>query len=97
DSGKFTEQQMNNLLPVIINFATKSKISVSDAADVIVKSLTGRLPEELKKLGIDFSNAGTDSERINVLLTTLAQKVDGAGQAFQNTRAGGLASFHQGI
>lgn len=94
DYGKLSEKQMNDLLPVIIDFAANSRVSLSEASTVIIKALEGSA-KGLKQYGIDVKDAKTETERLEIIMTTLAQKVDGAGEAFQDSAAGGIATAKQ--
>lgn len=94
DYGKLTEKEMNDLLPVIIDFAAKSQISIDESASVIIKAMEGNA-KALKEYGIDVADAGTVTERLNILMTTLKEKVDGSGEAFQNSAKGGIAVMRQ--
>jgi hypothetical protein len=94
DYGKLTEEQMNDLLPVIINFAAKQRISISEATDVMTKALEGN-GKGLKTFGINLTNTHTPAERLKVIMGELKEKVDGAADAFQNTASGGLAKARQ--
>lgn len=94
DYGKLTTAQMDELLPIIINFAAKQRISITEATDVITKALEGQ-GRALKTYGIDIKDAKTESERFALVTTTLKEKVEGAGEAFLETGAGGLATYRQ--
>lgn len=94
DYGKLTEKQMNDLLPVIIDFAAKQRITIGESADVITKALEGN-GKALKIYGIDLKDAKTEAERLEVVMTTLKNKVEGTGEAFMNTAAGGIAEARQ--
>lgn len=94
DYGKLTEKQIRQVTPVIIDFAAKQKISLEEAASVVIKSLAGSA-KGLKEYGIEVKDAKTESERFNIIMTTLKDKVDGAGEAFQKTAAGGIATTKQ--
>lgn len=94
DYGKLTEQQMNDLLPVIIDFAAKTRQDIGSATESIIGALEGN-GKALKQFGIDIKDAGTESERLNEIMTTLKQKVDGAGASFQQSAQGGIASARQ--
>ena len=94
DYGKLTETEMNDLLPVIINFAAKSKTSIDESADVIIKALEGNA-KALKTYGIDVSGAKTETERLNIVMTTLKEKVDGAAAAFSETASGKITTTRQ--
>lgn len=92
--GKLTEKQMNDLLPVIIDFSAKQRISLEEGTSVIVKALEGQ-GKALKEYGINMKDAKTETERMELITVTLAEKVKGAGDTFQNTAAGGIASARQ--
>lgn len=94
DYGKLTEKEMNDLIPVIIDFAAKSRTSIDDATDVIVKALEGN-GKALKSYGIDLKDTGDETERLGILMTTLKSKVDGSGEAFQQTAKGGILTARQ--
>lgn len=94
DYGKLTEQQMNDLLPVIIDFAAKTKQDLGSATEVIIGALEGN-GKALKQFGINIKDAGSESERFNEIMTTLKGKVDGAAEAFQESAEGGIKSARQ--
>lgn len=92
--GKLSEDQINQLTPVIIDFAAKSNISLQDSSSVIIKALEGN-GKALKEYGIDIKDADTVTERFGVLMTDLKTRVDGAQASFENTTQGAMAQFKQ--
>lgn len=96
DYGKLTETQINSLTDVIINYAAKQKISVTDATDVFTKALEGN-SKGLKSYGIDIKDAADFSSRLALILGPMADKVRGAETAFESTNKGALASFKEGL
>lgn len=94
DYGKLTEKQMNDLLPVIINFAAKQRISISDSASVIIKALEGN-GKALKQYGIELDTTGSSADNLQVVMGTLANKVNGAADAFLNSDSGHIKSTKQ--
>lgn len=88
--GKLTEKQMDDLLPVIINFAAQQRIDLPQATDLVTQALEGN-SRALKTYGINLSATNTPAERLRVIMTELKSKVDGAGEAFEKTAAGGVA------
>lgn len=94
DYGKLTEKQMDDLLPVIIDFAANSQISLEESTSIIVKAIEGN-GKALKEYGIDIKDAGTEAERLGVIMTTLKDKTEGAAEAFQNSAKGGIATARQ--
>lgn len=92
--GKLTEGQINQLLPVIINFAAKSQISVEESSSIIIKALDGNA-KALKEYGINVKDGSDVTERLGILMTDLAPRVDGAAKAFGETFAGEAAVAKQ--
>lgn len=93
DFGKLTEKQMNDLLPVIIDFAAKQRISVDEATTSILKFIESG--KGMKGFGLNVKEAKSETERLALVMGDLKTKVDGAGEAFEKTTAGGLASAKQ--
>lgn len=94
--GKLTEKQINQLTPVIIDFASKSQISLEDSASLIIKALEGN-GKALKEYGIDIKDAKDVTEAFGVIMDELKPKVDGAAKAFGETTAGQIAITRQEI
>lgn len=94
--GKLTEKQMDELMPVIVNFAAKQRMSITDASDVITKALEGQ-GKALKEYGIKLDKGADSAQQFNVIMEQLAPKVQGAADAFQSTAAGQIASTTQQI
>jgi len=92
--GKLTEDQINELIPVIIDFAAASGQDLAGATTTIIKALEGN-GKALKEYGINIKDAKTTSEAFGVVMDQLAPKVEGVGQAFADSAAGGLASARQ--
>lgn len=96
DYGKLTEDQITKLTPVIIDFAAKQRIDLSDAASVVVKALEGN-GKALKQFGIDMKDANSTAEAFGLVMTQLAPKVQGAAKTFGDTTAGELKKTQQEI
>ncbi len=94
--GKLTEGQMSKLAPIIVDFAAKNRQSLPEATDLITKALEGN-GKALKTYGIDIKDAGSETERFNLITTELAGKVEGAAKTFSETFAGSLATSKQEI
>jgi hypothetical protein len=96
DFGKLTEQQMRQLVPVIINFASKTGQSLEEASNQIIQAIAGgKTSGELKRFGLNLKDAKDEASRLGVIMTELKPKVEGAGEAFAKTSAGGIASAKQ--
>lgn len=94
--GKLTENQINELLPVIIDFSAKSGISLEESASVIIKALEGN-SRALKEYGIDVSAGSSVTENLSNIMTQLKPRVEGAADAFGNTMAGKAAIARQNV
>lgn len=92
--GKLTEDQMNDLLPVIIDFAAATGQDLPSATSTIIKALEGN-GKALKEYGINIKDAKNTTEAFSIIMTQLAPKVSGVGKAFGDSAAGGLASAQQ--
>jgi hypothetical protein len=94
--GKLTEDQIKELTPVIIDFAAKQRIDLSEATNVVVKALEGN-GKALKTYGVDIKDAKDVTEAFGVIMEDLKPKVDGAAQAFGETTAGQIKRSRQEI
>jgi hypothetical protein len=94
DFGKLTQQEIQRLTPLIIDFAVKQKISFEQATDEIIKGLNGA-SKEIKKYGIDLGDAATTSQRFSLIVDQLGPKVTGAAEAFGETTQGKIASTRE--
>lgn len=92
--GKLSEDQMNQLLPVIIDFAAATGQDLPSATSVLVKALEGNA-RALKDYGINIKDTKNSAEAFGVIMTQLAPKVKGVAQAFGESDAGGLAKAKQ--
>lgn len=85
--GKLTERQINEVTPVIINFATITHQSLEAATNTILKSLEGN-NRGLKQFGINIRDAKNTTEAFGLVMNELAPRVEGAAKAFGDTTAG---------
>lgn len=98
--GGLTEKQLRELMPVIIDLNAKQRLageankSVADSADDLVKGLAGQ-GRELKKYGVEISNTMPLQQRINTLLGTFKDKVNGAADAYSNSLEGSVQKVNQ--
>jgi len=92
--GKLSEDQLNSLLPVIVDFAAKEKVSVTDASETVIKALEGN-GKALKVYGVNMKEGATTTERFSLLMSELKPKVDGAAATFAGTFPGLLAKMTQ--
>lgn len=87
--GKLSENQINELTPVIINFAAKSGLSLKEATTSILAAIEGQA-KGLKQYGINIKDAKTEVERFGIIMDELAPKVNGAAAAFGETTQGNI-------
>lgn len=92
--GKLTEKQINELIPVIIDFATASGQDLQSATSLIIKSLEGN-GKALKEYGINMKDAKSTTEAFSIIMKELKPRVDGVAESFGDTASGGLASATQ--
>jgi hypothetical protein len=92
--GKLTKSQIEQLTPVIIDFSAKQRISIEQGSSIIIKALEGNT-RSLKEYGIEIKKGATESDRLAAIMTQLKSKVEGAGEAFEKTTSGGLATAQQ--
>lgn len=92
--GKLTEDQMNELLPVIIDFAAATGQGIPEATSTVIKVLEGN-GKALKEYGINIKDAKNTTEAFGIVMTELAPKVAGVGKTFGDSAAGGLAASQQ--
>jgi hypothetical protein len=96
DYGKLTQKQIGDITEVIINYAAKQRISLAESTDIFTKALEGSA-KGLKTYGISLADAGTVTDRYNIIVDQLGQKVRGAEAAFEETPKGIREKFMQAI
>lgn len=94
--GKVSGDQITTLLPIIVDFAAKQKISVTEASDAIIKGLEGN-GKEFTRYGISLKDASSQTERYSVIVDELGKKVKGSAATFQSTESGELAGYKRQI
>jgi hypothetical protein len=94
DYGKLSGKQLNDLVPVIINFAAKQRIPLQQASDTIVKALEGN-QRGLQEFGIHLSKTSTEAERFTAVMDALQEKTKGAAEVFGHSAAGELETHRQ--
>lgn len=87
--GKLTEKQINDLVPVIINFSAQTGQSIEESTSLILRSLQGS-NKGLREFGINLKDAKTPAEALKIVMEQLAPKVLGAGKAFADSAEGGF-------
>lgn len=92
--GKLTEDQINELIPVIIDFATASGQDLASATSLIIKALEGN-GKALKEYGINMKDTKDTTEAFSVIMKELKPRVDGVAQSFAESSSGGLAKAKQ--
>jgi hypothetical protein len=89
--GKLTENQINDLLPVIIDFATATGQTLPEATATVIKGLEGN-GRALKEFGINMKDAKSVTEGFDLVMRELKPRVEGVGKAFGESAAGGIAT-----
>lgn len=92
--GKLTETQINELLPVIVNFSAQTGKSLEESTGILIKSLEGN-NRGLKEFGINIKDAKSPAEAFSLVMKELAPRVEGVGKAFEDSAAGGIAKSQE--
>src|ERR1035437_4718824 len=96
DYGKLTEQGINSLTEVIINYARVNNMSLEDATDVMTRAMEGNV-RGLKTYGINIKDAHTVTERFGLIVNDLGEKLKNAEAVFENTNRGVFEVFKEKI
>lgn len=86
--GKVTRQELKQLTEVSIELASKLGIDVVTASNKVIDILAGRGSSTLRDFGLSTKDAKTETERMNLVLVDLANKVKGASIAYANSAEG---------
>jgi hypothetical protein len=93
-SMKLNETQIQRILPLIMDFATKFKVDLTSAANLVAKSIGGPT-NALKRYGIEAGGAAGSSERFNSILAGLTKQVGGFSKAAAEAGTSGLVLLRQ--
>lgn len=85
--GKLSKNQMDQLLPVIIDYSAKERKSLSESTDDILRGLEGQ-GRGLKLLGIELQKGGNAATNFGIIMDQLKPRVAGAAAAFENNARG---------
>ena len=91
-----TGQQISNLTPLLVDYATVAGVDATQGAETLGKALLGNA-RALKTLGIEFKPTGDRAKDLATLMGMLEEKVGGAGEKFAGTAAGSLKAFDLAI
>ena len=90
--GRLSMNQINDVMPVIINFSAKTGQSLEESASTILSAMEGN-GRALKKFGIEIVKDGTFAQNYGLVMNQLAKRVDGAAAVFDSSASGALARF----
>ncbi len=90
--GKLSTQQIKALTPTIVDFASKTKQSLNDATDDIIKGLEGR-NRGFVNYGLNLSKTNTTTQNFNEIQTTLAEKIKESAALFAETAEGKAEAY----
>lgn len=93
--GKLTQKQIEDLIPVIVNFAAKTGTDINSASETIIKALEGQGKVIKQQFGVNLKEAGDTAGNLGVIMSDLADKVKGAADAFGETTAGKIKITQQ--
>lgn len=86
--GKVTRSELKQLTEVSIELASKLGIDVVSASNKVIDILAGRGASTLRDFGLSTKDAKTETERMNLVLVDLANKVKGASEAYATSAEG---------
>lgn len=89
--GKVTGNQMKDLLKLAIDLSARIGVGLPEATGLLIKSLEGNA-KPLKEFGINMKDGGDVTERMQILLTELAPKLEGSARDFEKSSEGIAAS-----
>lgn len=89
--GKLTKGQINELIPVIINFSSAYGTNLADSTSTILKALEGN-GKALKEFGINMKDAKSVTEGFDLVMKQLKPSIDGVASAFGESAAGKIAA-----
>lgn len=87
--GHLSTNMMRELIPVIVNFASKQGIDVAEATGVMEKAMEGNA-RALKEYGINMKEGKDETERFGIIMSELAPRVKDAETMFEDTFPGAL-------
>lgn len=87
---ELTGTAIEQLLPLVNDFAILTGRDVVDASEAVGKAFMGNA-RALKELGIDFKATGDRGKDLETIMAALEEKAGGTGEAFGQTAQGGLA------
>lgn len=94
--GKLTQAEIHKLIPVIVDYATKTRKDIPEATDVLIKALNGA-KKGINTFGVEVSATNGIAKNFELITTQLADKVRGAADAFGGTAKGKIASFGEEV
>lgn len=91
-----TGAQIQELTPLLADYAAKTGQDVPTAAESLGKALLGQ-GRALKSVGIDFTDTGTLGGNYDAILSGLTEKVGGFAEAQGSTARGSAAIFQNSM
>lgn len=91
--GKLNNDQINQLLPIIIDFSAKYGRGMTESSEIVLKALEGNR-KSLHDMGIEIKQGSNFADNYGIVLKQLGQRVAGAADAFGKTGAGAIAIYN---
>lgn len=89
-----TGSQIQQLIPLVNDFAVAQGMGVTEAAQSVGKAMMGNA-KALKGIGVDYKLTGDKARDFTAIMDALQGKVGGAGEAFGQTTAGQMKILQQ--
>lgn len=84
---KLTDQQLQQLIPTVLDYARATGKDATSAAEAVGKALLGNT-RALKAVGISYTSTGDTAQDFTNIIGLLDEKVGGAAEAFATTYSG---------
>jgi hypothetical protein len=94
--GKLTTGEIQKLIPVIVDYAAKTRKDLPEATDIFVKGLTGAA-RGLKGYATGLSETNGVAKNFSIIIDQVGKRVKGAADTFGDSATGKIASFKQAI
>jgi len=93
---KLTESQITRILPLVMDFATKTGVDLVSAANLVSKTI-GSSVNALGRYGIEVTGAAGSSERFEMVVEGLTRQVGGLSKAATDAGTSGLVQLRNAI
>ena len=95
-SMKLNETQISRLMPLVMDFSTKTGMDIVQSANLMAKSI-GSSTNALQRYGIQVEGAVGSSERFEMVISGLEKQVGGLSEAATEAGTSGIVQLQNAI